>query len=378
MKKHFLLLLALVMALSLCACDKTDDPKPTSGTTVPTAPTKPVKKEEKVSIPLLTKAKIIDHFGEETETTECILTYDDDYHLIGVNMYQGLRLVCQITYDKDPNHPLVEQTYDEEGNEVYRVEYAYNENGDEVSYAYYIGDELGEEYHYTYDEQGKLLTETYSNVEIRYTYDADGNILSEDTYRDGVRTDGRSYTYRDGKLAEQRDDCDYFWSIRTYDGYGNMVTLTEGNMDTLPGEEIITEYRNTYESGKLVEVKAYQDDRLISHRRCDSAGNDTLYVAYMGEGGAESYREEADFDERGRLIRSFFWYDEGWGMCGENTTTYTYGNNGALTCMRYYSYEELLDEYVPVYETVTVSTEQAATIAKTAEKIYLIPDYSEC
>ena len=372
MKKWAALFAVLAMALSLCACTKDEKPSPTHASTTP------VKTEEKVSVSLLAKANITDFFHEENEVTDCTLIYDEDYNLLGAKMYQGELLVCEITYDKDPSRPLVEQTYDAEGNKNYRVEYTYNANGDELSYAYYYGDELGEAYHYTYDEHGKLVTETYSNVEIRYAYDAEGNILSEDTYRDGERIGSRTYTYRDGKLAEKRDANDYYWSIRTYDSYGHMVTLTEGDVETLPGEETVTNYHNTYADGKLVEVKAYQNDVLLSERRLDSAGNQTLYAVYMGEDGAESYREEADFDESGRLIRSFCRYDEGWGMCGENTTTYTYGDDGMLHSMRYYSYEELLEEYIPIYETVTVSAAQAEKIAKVAEKLYLPTDDSEC
>lgn len=372
MKKWAALFTVLVMALSLCACKKNEN------TSSAHASTAPVKTEEKVSVSLLTKAKITDFFHEENEVTDCTLIYDEDYNLLGAKMYQGQRLVCEITYDKDPSRPLVEQTYNDEGNKNYRVECTYNANGDELSYAYYYGDELGEAYHYTYDEHGKLLTETYSDTEIRYAYDAEGNILSVETYRDGQRLDSRTYTYRDGKLVEESYVSNGYWSVRTYDAHGNVVTVIAGDEETLPGEETVTNYHNTYADGKLVEAKAYQDDVLVSHRRFDSAGNETLYVSYMDEDGAESYREEADYDENGRLIRYFCRYDEGWEMCGENTTTYSYGDDGMLCGMRYYSYEKLLEEYIPIYETVTVSAAQAEKIAKVAEKIYLPTDDSEC
>ena len=87
MKKWAALFAVLVMALSLCACTKDEKPSPTRASTAP------VKTEEKVSVSLLTKAKITDFFHEENEVTDCTLIYDEDYNLLGAKMYQGELLV---------------------------------------------------------------------------------------------------------------------------------------------------------------------------------------------------------------------------------------------------------------------------------------------
>jgi YD repeat-containing protein len=368
MKK--IILLVLCAALLLCGCAKTDHADPTNGSTPSTTPTDsttpsdPTEQEKTVTASLLSQAVLCDFNGDETWETKSVLEYDEDYNLIGVKMYQGELLVCEITYDKDPSRPLVELTYDDAGEESFRTEYTYNEQGKELSCSSYFG-----ETRCTYDEAGRLLTEAWEGREIHYAYDHNGNNVSIEEYCDGEWDCTRLYHYDDeGKLVDSEYKDADIRITSTYDEYGNLL-------ETYCGDEIETYYENTYDNGKLVDVKIYENDTLDAHEQYDFAGNKTLYITYNGDGDQEDFREERDYNDNGKLTRHLVRYSDG-EMGYENTTTYDYDETGLLTCMSEYYYDELITEYTPVYETVEVTERQAEKIAKTAGEIFLMPDNS--
>lgn len=396
MKKIIALLLCTV--LLLCGCTKGENPGPTedhthstSPSTEPTedsvpdnstedstpdnptedsAPSDPTEPENTVTVSILRETILNNFYGDETKEVKGSFEYDEDYNLIGVKMYQDDLLVCEITYDKDPSRPLMELTYDDEGNELFRTEYTYNEQGNILSCI----DDYGEDY-YTYDENGHCLTEILGSREIHYTYNEDGNIVSKEEYLNGEWDSSSQYSYSDGLLSASNSFHGERCNTSKYDAYGNILETITSEGDQLTGDEMITYYHNIYDGDKLMEVDVYQDDLLKAQHRYDHAGNQTLYITYNGNNDEENFREEADYDDSGRLIRSLTRYQDG-DMGYENTTTYYYDGDGLLACMSQYYYDELTYEYIPVYEIADVTQEQAKKILQTSEKIFLIPDNS--
>ena len=382
MKKIILLLLCAAMLL--CGCTQVELPSPeddTSSSTIPTASGEPSEptgspvpedQETMVTASLLSQAIVDTFYGDENEEVRSVLEYDQDYNLIGVKMYQEDRLACEITYDKDPTRPLVELTYyGEEGEDAERTEYTYNDQGLILSC---VSD--FDAMYYTYDEDGRLLTEAWEGREIRYTYDENGNNTRIEEYCDGEWDCTRLYRYdAEGKLVGSSYNSNYGYSTSTYDDFGNLLETFSGEGDQLTGDEITLRYENTYDNGKLVDVKIYQGEVLDAHQQYDDAGNQTLYITYHGDGGREAYREEKDYDENGRLTRYLVRYSDG-EMSYANTTTYNYDENGLLICMSEYYYDELVTQYTPVYEAVDVTEEMAEKIAKVTEQIFTLPDNS--
>lgn len=405
MKRCILLAISFILLLGLIACavmpegavPGTTVPETTIPENMPSEPpvTDPVVKEELVTIPILTKvSNTLYHENWEniivSKTVESVLEYDNNYGLTNVKMYDEGRLVYEYVYDKDPDRLLVAQSIDSEGNKYPGKECSYNENGDCLTcFCYDLPIEVTKIY-YSYDDSGKLLKEIrhdylrgedheYSSeviTETIYTYDAEGKILSEDTYEAGKKTRTICYTYDDsGKLLEVRDSSDYYWQIRTYDSYGNFVAVTNGYHDPSRKAET-THYQNTYENGKLLESTGYENGVLRSYEKYDHAGNLILNIYYLPltEEDVEPCRNEYKYDENGRLIRHFSSEIGNDGQRYDYTFIYTYDENGWLTSQKTYYFDELSAEYIPSYETVTVTKEQAESIEKANQKYYYLPD----
>ena len=407
MKRCVLLAISFILLLGLIACavipegavPGTTVPETTIPENMPSEPpvTDPVEKEEMVTISMLTKvSNTLYHENWEniivSETVESVLEYDDNYGLTNVKMYDEDGPVYEYVYDKDPDRLLVAQHIDSEGNKYPGKECSYNENGDCLTRFYYDFEDT--KIYYSYDDSGKLLKEMWHSyiydwdgeyyaeviakviTETIYTYDAEGKILSEDTYEAGKKTRTICYTYDDsGKLLEVRDSSDYYWQIRTYDSYGNFVAVTNGYHDPSRKAET-THYQNTYENGKLLESTGYENGVLRSYEKYDHAGNLILNIYYLPltEEDVEPCRNEYEYDENGRLIRHF---SSEIGIDGQRydyTFIYTYDENGWLTSKKTYYFDELSAEYIPSYETVTVTKEQAESIEKANQKYYYLPD----
>ena len=94
----------------------------------------------------------------------------------------------------------------------------------------------------------------------------------------------------------------------------------------------------------------------------------------MTEEDVEPCRNEYEYDENGRLIRHFSSEIGNDGQRYDYTFIYTYDENGWLTGKKTYYFDELSAEYIPSYETVTVTKEQAESIEKANRKYYYLPD----
>ena len=294
MKKLMAMLLALVMILSLCACDKKNSTE-----------------EELETAYLLTEIGATQTDSEgKTHSMRGTVEYDDDYNVIGTKTYEDGKLSMEITYDKDMDKPLVEQEYDEDGKKTDRTEYTYDANGN-------LLERSGS---YSYDGE----TTTFKEV---CTYDANGNKLTEKEYRNNELQYERTTTYTAfNKPAKEvvnnyGDETIYTY---TYDEHENVISCkTErkfADRDSYSYEEI---YENTYEGDKLVEVKCYNDGTLEEYTKYDANGNEILRVYYFGDDGEESSRYETIYDTNGNVLKRIEKWDE-----KSNITTYTYNSKG--------------------------------------------------
>lgn len=353
MRKIIAISLALVMALSLCACG--GDNTPGGG-----------KKDETVTASLFTQVIMSQTDSDgKTSTMKGVVEYDDNYNLIGTKTYLNDKLNYEVTYDKDYNKPLLEKSYYEDDGRTY--------TSTEV---------------YVYDTNGNCLerTSTHENGEKNpvnktvCTYDANGNILTEKRYEDGELYYEFHYTYTaSGKLESetQKWNDSENWTRYTYDEHDNILTEQQGS-----GEEVGTSktYENTYENGMLTEVKIYRGETLDERICYDADGNKTLEIGYSDN--EESYRSESTY-ANGKLVKVIVFYDgqqqsiqlytyDAKGNLTERSYTYgndepqcrvyTYNDNGNVIGLKVYKGSKLISEYTITYETVTVSQDVAQRI----------------
>ena len=353
MKKWIALLLVLVLALSLCACGTDDNGKQGD------AP-----KSCKVTAPKLTQVVMTEKSTDgEDRTMKATLEYDEDHNVVASKTFREDQLYYEATYDKDMNKPLVELTYDDNGQIIDRTENTYDENGNCV-------ERINT---YNYDD-------TTVTVKQISTFDANGNVLTEKIYEDGDLSYEYRYTYTaDGKREREayinKDGDEESYTEYTYDRQGNILSVKVDGM--LSGS--YETYENTYEAGKLVEVKVYEDGALYLLRRYDSDGNETLCSYYDNDTGEEWSRSEYTY-ENGKLVKEVDYVDGEVNYTAVYTynadgkpaevgytyasgkvrrSTYSYNEAGDLTGMNQYEDGGLKGEYTVTYEIVTVSEETA-------------------
>lgn len=350
MKKVFPLFLAMLMALSLCACGADDGGKTEDG-----------GKDGKVTAAKLTQVirteKGVD--GKD-RTMKSTVEYDEDHYIIATKSYLDDKLGYAVTYDKDLNKPLVELTYDDNGEIIDRTENTYDKKGNCV------------EKTSVYTVDGKDIT-----LKRISTYDANGNVLTEASYEDGKLSYEQRYTYTaDGKLARESyinsDGLEEAYTENTYDDQGNLLSVKVDGM--LSGSYVT--YENTYENGKLVEVKVYdqweQDGELTNLVRYDAQGNITLRVGYENskEWSRTEYTYEndklikvVDFDNGEERYVELYTYNAAGKLTERSRTVpggesqrsaYSYDEDGNITSFKQYEDGELSGEYILTYETVIV------------------------
>lgn len=396
MKKWIAMLLALVMLLSLAACDKDDGDNttatPTGGnaTAAPTGGnTQPPVADGENQIPddgnnqtpddgnvqppddglvnavcLTQMIKTEESIAGEFDTMRWALEYDEDHNLIACKVYLNDKLYVETTYNKDMNMPLVTKDYDLDGNPSGHCAYTYDENGRCLGYDS------------TYSYDGETMTN-----KAEYTYDERGNKLTEKIYLNGNLDGDYRYTYTSDDRLETE------WCIfgseetrtqYTYDEHGNLLRIVHTGSDS----GYTDTYENTYENGKLVELKVYEDGALYNQIRYDADGNEILWVGYDTEDGSEWVRIES-LRENGNLVRedvsyggekdhsdSYTYDADGKLIRHEHTTPngddyyfdYTYTQEGDISGVKHYEQGLLVGETTLTYEAVKVTPEVAAKL----------------
>lgn len=330
MKKLLAVLLAALMILGMCACNK-DEGKGND------------------EFALMTDAVIRNISGENEMIMKMTFEYDDNYKIIGSKIYYEDKLYTDMVCDGDPYRPLSQTDYDEDGNVQYTSTYTYDANGNELTYI-------------RKDAEGNVLSSTAN------TYSPEGWLTREEYY------------YEDG---------DPNWTAYTYDAHGHKISEKNGQ-----GESVWTEltFENTCNGDKLAEVKVYDADGTLTRTETyDADGNQTLQILYsdMGSeyarteytyqngklvlqmeswGENEYYRTEYTYNDAGDVteVRNTSVYGE---ESSESKTVITY-ENGKLASAKAYENGELEGEYTFNYRNVTVSKEQAEKLAEIYNQMF--------
>lgn len=356
MKKWSALFLAMVMTLSLCACGKdgsghaTD--APTTAPTVPAKPTDPTydpgsngpSKPENSgndgpatpqtgNFNLLTEFVICYYDGDEREEEKMELVYDEDYCLIGIKGYENGKLTGEMTFDKETGKMLTQVQYNADGGVDGTGVYTYDEKGNELSYVTTLSDGSKDFYRErTYTAEGWLESSTYGWGEQSpcyrevYTYDDYGNKLTQLLYIDDACHSEITYenSYEDGKLRQIKtwQNGMLAWG-ESYDADGNLIAEDSYNDQG----EVFSTTAYTYENGKLM-LRSISSD------------------------GVESSRQEYTYNEAGQLVEVCH-FDEGH---THGRDVYAY-KNGVLVNVKLYDHTELEGEYTLSYQRAEVSEE---------------------
>lgn len=333
MKKCILLLLALVMALSLCACaeDSTSTTKPsTNPTTSGTNPSTPSQPEEGgFFVVTEIKNRIID---DEDSFVTLKLTYDDAYNVTGITVYENNQLITITTYDKTMDKPLLEQYHDETGKVYGYTEWVYGEDGNVLTERTYTHGEQLMEAIYTYDDHGNLKTRYFDNGEEDWT----------ETYEN---------LYQDGKLTQTnlyiRNMLQTSWR---YDSEGNLIFDTYYYED---GSTSSTKY--AYENGKLVLTVDLHDDEETSREEYTYNADGNILSRVIKVGDHEGYREAYGYNSAGMLTEIKYTNDDGY----YSSTVLTYGEDGSPKTLLAYDKDELELETTFTSQKANISEEQA-------------------
>lgn len=338
MKKYIALLLALVMALSLCACAETEKPTPTDNSTtattsgtVPSEPTTPSEPTDEGNFFVVTQIK--NHIiGDEDSFVTVDVTYDENYNVIGFNIYENDALTETYTFNKSVDKPLLVQNYGEDGAVESREEYTYDENGNLLTAHSYFGDKMTTEAIYTYDEHGNTLTKYYDNGEEDWTE------TYENIYENGVLTEVKIHSH---DLLQER---------YLYDSDGNELLHAYYYF----GEEG-TRYESTYENGKLVLMVDYSDGEETSREEYTYNANGDLLTRISKTEGIEDHRQENIYNATGQLVEIKHLNSDGHSA----NTVYTYAADGSLDSIKAYDEGKLKLESTFTSRKATVSKEQA-------------------
>lgn len=167
--------------------------------------------------------------------------------------------VCEFVYNE--NGDIIKQIANKNGI-IYTYDYTYNPDGTRNSAIYTAPDGIGATHRFTYDENGRLLRETYedaSGVELyscEYTYDEKGNAIAQDVVEGELayRLEIEFVYDANGKLT--REVCDYGEGVQelldyTYDENGNMIKKVFTSYD---GSQICYEYTYSADGNVIKEV----------------------------------------------------------------------------------------------------------------------------
>ncbi len=145
----------------------------------------------------------------------------------------------------------------------------------------------------TYDEEGRTLSEI--------KYDASGGIEQHYGYaynEQGIKIADRSWDESGNLIDDMEYDVDadgkVLFAYKNYlDGSKDTITYVYDNNDMLVKKEVLTDEDEL----ELVEIFAYEGNKLILHESRDEAGELV-------------FREETKYDVRGQVLESATWSAE--------------------------------------------------------------------
>lgn len=262
MKKVISILLALVMALSLCACAKTEEPGTTGGNAGTTGSNAGTTQTPATTKTVLCLTKIVASYEGE----ECIynVTYKED----GIHVTPEKLVDAYDTVYDASGKVLSELRYNDEGINTDRITCTYNNAGLLTGKLYWDveDDSLAEQYTCTYNDHGQLVKTEYDNHGIithgrEYAYDSNGYLTTEYYYGDkGVLRERYEYTTNsEGQIQSCKgyrlmtsDEPLSEWGLYTYsyDSAGRLLSKVWENTTNYPMSKI-SEYYTYDQNGNV-------------------------------------------------------------------------------------------------------------------------------
>ena len=168
---------------------------------------------------------------------------------------------------------------------VCNYEYIYNADGEQTGYKYSYPDGTVKGYEAVYNDDGQLIRENLSSGEyIVHTYDVFGREYSVIAYKsDDSLLFGSSYNYTSGSGGVNASSYNVYQVANsdmidfqyTYDGNGNIITITNDSND----------------------IASYEYDALGQLVRENNAVSDKTYVYQYDNSGNITYKFIIDYDD---------------------------------------------------------------------------------
>ena len=256
-------------------------------------------------------------YPEDTEATRTYYTYDELYRNIKTNVTTdtGLAMFTDYTYANDQLTGITtpSTTYG----------FKYNSFGQETEVA--AGEQTLVKYIYGNDPSRDLLCLEYGNdYVIEYTYDEDGRLIAE-TYRlkedtEKLSAETVTYTYDNaGEIATVTDSATGITSQTLYDAIDRPVRyLEEGGT-----HDLLVRYR--YDSENRVKYILYMVDNNLASKAHNSEyayDNDNRITSYRKGNGILAYT----YDKFDRIASTQLTHKEN-SILNTEYTFYTHGEN---------------------------------------------------
>ncbi len=253
-------------------------------------------------------------FTEVSEGTTYLYKFDDMGNIILESKYDNGNLISENSYKYDDNDILIEYgfndfnspymswnavlNYDEYGS--IEKQTVYNDNGEIINKSQHKNE---------YDDEGKLIKETYDGIEITYTYEYWDENDEDISYKIPekpeliFKKDGYSSKERiikNGVVAKETEyDSSYnmiYYELYEYDSKNHMTKMTR----LLPGDLIDTFYEYEYDLlGNRIKETCY-----------DSTGEKEYYVFFEYDTDGNMIKQEGYYrDENGEYIKEVIRFD---------------------------------------------------------------------
>ena len=286
MKKAISLLLVLMMALSLCACGKTDKNNTSSNTEADS------QKVATKTVLCLTKIIYSNDNGDKVSNVSYT---DNEVHITLENPVSGYDCI----YAPD-GKVLSEVRYNDEGVNSYNTTNTYNSDGQIVDHVIWdaIEDCLSSSASYFYNDEKQLIKQENKNrahqiTYYEYNYD-DNGVFAEKYFRNGdgaLREHYKFFTNDKGQLQKcigYKDDFDgkglREWGVYTYsyDSEGRLISKIWDK--SIPGPARVSDYFEYGPNGEIAKsdyngIKisyTYNEDGYLTSVTYDSGSTRTF------------------------------------------------------------------------------------------------------
>lgn len=330
MKKLCAIILALVLMLSLAACNQDKGSAPStagtesSGETGTTEPTSGVDADTDVVNDGVEREEVTVLAGITATNADGSMPYEYKWETL------ERRLMTTMTASA--------------GGTTMTVDFAYRESGRSATVT---GLASGVAIDFTWDENGRIVsfveTSTGGTYGVAYIYDQDGRCTEKSVSRNGEPASKITYTYDGGDLVKEITTLpDGSVSNQKTCAYNENGDLTEEITQWTGAEPVVKRYTYTYNDGGKPVIRITMDGENVQTAKhaytYDSEGRVLTETSFNGDTRAS--HTEYTYDENGNLTKERLFLT---GEDASRTVDYTY-ETVRMSDMEYRLYQMLLDQ----------------------------------